>query len=102
VAAIASARPDILLVALGSPAQERFISSHREELQATAALGVGGTLDVLAGRARRAPSWICRLGLEWLYRILRQPTRLKRALAIPRFVLAVLSESAGAGRRRSG
>lgn len=92
-AEVAAAAPDVLLVALGSPAQERFIAHHRRNLQAGVALGVGGTLDVLAGRARRAPAWAQRLGLEWLYRLARDPRRWRRALALPAFVWAVWRRS---------
>ncbi|MGE5507262.1 MAG: polysaccharide pyruvyl transferase CsaB [Chitinophagales bacterium] len=83
------AAPDIMLVALGSPKQEAFIARHRERLGAAAAIGVGGTLDVLAGRVRRAPVWMRRVGLEWLYRLAREPRRLGRAMDIPRFMWAV-------------
>ncbi|MDI6869897.1 MAG: polysaccharide pyruvyl transferase CsaB [Bacillota bacterium] len=89
---VAATAPDVLLVALGSPAQEEFIARHRRRLRAAVAIGVGGTLDVLAGRTRRAPAWLRRAGLEWLYRIARDPRRLKRALAIPAFVSAVLRQ----------
>jgi N-acetylglucosaminyldiphosphoundecaprenol N-acetyl-beta-D-mannosaminyltransferase len=88
-AQVAAAAPDVVLVALGSPAQECFIARHRADLGAKVALGVGGALDVLVGRTRRAPAWMCRLGLEWLYRIARQPQRLGRAMAIPAFMWAV-------------
>lgn len=90
VAELRQAAPDIMLVALGSPKQEAFIARHRETLGAAAALGVGGTLDVLAGRVRRAPVWTRRLGLEWLYRLVKEPRRFGRALEIPRFMWAVL------------
>ncbi|MGE5554093.1 MAG: polysaccharide pyruvyl transferase CsaB [Betaproteobacteria bacterium] len=93
--AVAAAEPDILLVALGSPAQEEFIARGREYLGAGVAIGVGGTLDVLAERTRRAPGWLRRLGLEWLYRIVGNPRRWRRALVLPAFVLAVLRQPRG-------
>ncbi|HHW15271.1 MAG TPA: WecB/TagA/CpsF family glycosyltransferase [Firmicutes bacterium] len=93
---VAASAPDVLLVALGSPAQEEFIARYGERLGAAVALGVGGTLDVLAGKARRAPAWLRRLGLEWAYRVARQPSRLGRALAIPAFMWEVQRQ---AGRR---
>lgn len=96
---VAASAPDVLLVALGSPAQEEFIARYRERLGAAVALGVGGTLDVLAGKARRAPAWLCRLGLEWAYRVARQPSRLGRAMAIPAFMWAVRREAARRLRR---
>ncbi len=82
-------RPNLLLVGLGVPRQELWMVKNRERLEARVIIGVGGSLDVLAGRVRRAPRGWQRLGLEWLYRVLRQPGRLPRALAIPRFLLWV-------------
>lgn len=93
VAEVAAAAPDVLLVALGSPRQEEFIAHHREQLNAAVAIGVGGTFDVLAGRARRAPAWLRRMGLEWLYRVVRDPRRFKRVLAIPAFMWEVWRRS---------
>lgn len=90
VAEVRALAPDILLVALGSPKQEEFIARHRESLQSGVALGVGGVLDVLAGRTRRAPRLFRKLGLEWLYRLAREPRRLGRTLVIPAFVWQVL------------
>jgi N-acetylglucosaminyldiphosphoundecaprenol N-acetyl-beta-D-mannosaminyltransferase len=93
VQAIAEARPDILFVAFGAPRQERWIRRHLAELQVPVAIGVGGSFDVLAGRARRAPQWMQRAGLEWLYRVLRQPSRLPRALTVPRLIWMTLREA---------
>lgn len=76
--AIAEARPDILLVAFGNPKQEKWISMHRHRLQVPVAIGVGGTFDFLAGTVARAPRWMQRSGLEWLYRTLQEPRRLTR------------------------
>jgi len=97
VAAIAKARPDVLLVAFGAPKQEMWIREHLDEIQAPVAIGVGGTFDVLAGRVRRAPRWVQQAGLEWLYRALREPKRLPRLIALPRLVWMTLRE---AWRRR--
>lgn len=81
---------DILLVALGPPAQEQWIIKHQHELTtARMAMGVGGTFDYIAGTRRRAPAWLQAVGLEWLWRLARSPRRLKRQLAIPRFMLKV-------------
>lgn len=88
---IRDAAPDLLLVALGSPGQELFIHRHRHELGAAVAIGVGGSLDVLAGRLRRAPVLFQRLRLEWLYRLLQEPSRWRRVLVLPRFVWMVLA-----------
>jgi N-acetylglucosaminyldiphosphoundecaprenol N-acetyl-beta-D-mannosaminyltransferase len=71
-------RADILLVALGAPLQELFIARHLESLDVGVAIGVGGSLDFLAGRQARAPEAFRRLGLEWLYRLIREPRRLWR------------------------
>ena len=83
-------KPDILLAALGSPKQEIFIRQHIKELNVPVSIGVGGSFDLLAGVSRRAPAWMRRHGLEWLYRLWREPRRYKRMLSLPRFVGAVL------------
>ncbi|HEX6289808.1 MAG TPA: WecB/TagA/CpsF family glycosyltransferase [Herpetosiphonaceae bacterium] len=89
-ARIRAARPDILLVAYGSPAQDLWIARNQPALQIPVALGVGGTLDYISGRVVRAPRWMRRLGLEWLFRLVRQPWRWKRIwTAVVRFPLAV-------------
>lgn len=90
VANIQEAKTNILLVALGVPKQEEFIQENLKSLQVPISIGVGGTFDVLAGKAKRAPEWMQRLGLEWLYRLFREPSRYKRMLALPKFVIAVL------------
>ena len=89
IAKINAAEPDILFVALGLPAQERFCAAHQQEIQAAVAIGVGGSFDVLAGRIKRAPRWLRRARLEWLWRLLLQPSRLPRMLVIPKFMLKV-------------
>jgi N-acetylglucosaminyldiphosphoundecaprenol N-acetyl-beta-D-mannosaminyltransferase len=74
---IERARPDILLVAFGSPKQEKWIYRHRDRLRhVPICMGVGGTFDFLASQARRAPVWMQKRGLEWLFRLLHEPTRL--------------------------
>lgn len=80
----------LLLVALGQPRQEEFLDQHRAELQARVGVGVGGCFDVLAGDVRRAPGWMQRGGLEWLFRLLQEPWRIARVLRLPRFVLWIL------------
>ncbi len=91
---------DILLVALGAPRQELFLHRHRGELGVPVALGVGGSFDVWAGRVRRAPEAFRRLSLEWAYRLVTQPARLRRQLALPRFAYRVLmaADDYGPGR----
>lgn len=81
---------DFLCVALGAPKQERFIYSHRDELNVSGAIGVGGSLDVWAGTLKRAPVFYRKHGLEWLYRLIQEPGRYKRMLALPVFMLRVI------------
>ncbi len=93
LARLSQIRPDMLFVAFGSPAQERWIARMRDELGragVAVAVGVGGSLDFLSGRARRAPGWMRKVGLEWVYRLLHEPWRWRRMLALPRFMLAVM------------
>jgi N-acetylglucosaminyldiphosphoundecaprenol N-acetyl-beta-D-mannosaminyltransferase len=90
---IRAAHPDLLLVGLGSPKQEFFIRAHQKELNAQVAVGVGGSFDVLSGRLKRAPEFIQRLHLEWLFRAFQEPGRWRRLLVLPRYVLLVLKES---------
>ncbi len=86
---IKAAHPDLLLVALGVPKQEKWIAAHLAALDVPAAIGVGGTLDVMAGVMKRAPYWMQKAKLEWLFRGLMQPKRAGRLLALPKFVLKV-------------
>ncbi|MGN1059253.1 MAG: WecB/TagA/CpsF family glycosyltransferase [Clostridia bacterium] len=90
IADIQSKKPDILFVCLGAPKQEKWIAAHREETGARLLLGVGGSLDVWAGVAERAPEKYQKAGLEWLYRLKKQPSRFFRMLALPKFGLTVL------------
>lgn len=87
---IAAAKPDLLLVAYGAPQQELWIARNRQRLAVPVAMGVGGTFDFLAGRVRRAPAWMRRVHLEWLWRLLRQPARVRRMAVLPLYALAVL------------
>ncbi len=80
----------VLLVCLGAPKQEKWIARHRQDLKVNLCLGVGGTLDVLAGTAKRAPEIFIKLNLEWAYRILKNPSRIGRFAALPKFVIEVL------------
>lgn len=92
LADIKATQPDIVLVGMGSPYQEQFIDEELARLGVPAAIGVGGSFDVLSGRVERAPEIFIRLRLEWLYRIASDRKRWKRALALPRFVLKVLRQ----------
>jgi N-acetylglucosaminyldiphosphoundecaprenol N-acetyl-beta-D-mannosaminyltransferase len=78
LARIDAARPHLVLVALGAPKQEIWIDRRRERLAPAVALGVGAALDFVAGAQQRAPRWVQRAGLEWLYRLLQEPRRLAR------------------------
>jgi N-acetylglucosaminyldiphosphoundecaprenol N-acetyl-beta-D-mannosaminyltransferase len=75
---IRAARPDVLFVGMGSPAQERFLDEHLDRLGVPFSLGVGGSFDHVAGHVRRAPVWMQRVGLEWFDRLAREPRRLWR------------------------
>lgn len=90
---IREARPAILLVAFGAPRQEEWIRAHLHALQVPVCIGVGGAFDLLAGRVKRAPIWMQRAGLEWLFRLSQEPQRLwKRYLVhdLPVFVRLML------------
>jgi N-acetylglucosaminyldiphosphoundecaprenol N-acetyl-beta-D-mannosaminyltransferase len=91
VAIINATEPDMLFVAMGSPKQERWIAQHRERLRVPLAMGVGGTLDVVSGHAARAPEFFRRTGTEFVYRVWRQPHRLREFYVIPDFIFAVLA-----------
>src|ERR1035438_7714124 len=73
---IHAAKPDILLVALGNPKQEKWIWMHRKRLGVPVAMGVGGSFEILVGDVRRAPKWVQRVGLEWAMRLVQEPSRL--------------------------
>ncbi|MBL8130990.1 MAG: WecB/TagA/CpsF family glycosyltransferase [Anaerolineae bacterium] len=83
---------DILLVAYGAPEQDKWIARNSPRLRVRMAMGVGGTFDFIAGVVPRAPAFMRRAGLEWLYRLYLQPWRIKRMMRLPRFALAVLLE----------
>jgi len=87
---VREAKPDVLFVAYGAPQQEKWIARNLKRLGVPVAMGVGGAFDFIAGVVPRAPRWMQRWGLEWLYRLIRQPWRWRRMLALPRFVWLVL------------
>jgi N-acetylglucosaminyldiphosphoundecaprenol N-acetyl-beta-D-mannosaminyltransferase len=95
IARIGAARADVLCVAYGAPAQELWIHRNLARLPVAVAMGVGGALDFLSGRKKRAPRSMQRLGLEWLYRLYREPWRWRRMLALPRFAIVVISKGRG-------
>lgn len=98
-AAVGRARARIVLVGLGQPRQEQFIAKYGPTWHGAVAMGVGGTFDVLAGAVPRAPAWMRARGLEWLYRLAREPRRWRRQLALPLFAGRVLYERAGMALR---
>jgi N-acetylglucosaminyldiphosphoundecaprenol N-acetyl-beta-D-mannosaminyltransferase len=99
---VRAANPDLLLVAYGVPAEERWIARNRLRLGVPVMVGVGGAFDFAAGVTRRAPAWMRRSGLEWLYRLVREPWRWRRQLALPRFLMLVLKQKARAVAARGG
>lgn len=90
VRAIARSGAVLLFVGMGAPRQERFIATHLAQLAVPVAMGVGGSLDVLAGRVKRVGKFWRRLHLEWLGRLVREPSRWRRALVLPRYAALVL------------
>ena len=90
LADIRAKAPSLLLVGLGAPRQEKWIYEHLTEMNTKVAIGVGGSFDVMAGNIKRAPRVFQKLGLEWFYRLITQPTRWRRMMRLPRFVIVVL------------
>lgn len=87
---INASNADILLVALGAPKQEKWIFSHKGRLNVKVCIGVGGTVDILSGKSKLAPDFFRRNGLEWLYRLYKEPKRAVRMLDLPRFMVRVI------------
>lgn len=92
VQTIRAAQPDVVFVCLGAPKQEYFMRAHKDELGARLLIGLGGTLDNFAGTVRRAPKWMIRLQLEWLYRLVKEPRRIGRMMRLPKFVFAAFKK----------
>lgn len=86
---VADCEPDIIITALGFPRQEEWIKNHYSLFNKGVFLGVGGSFDVIAGKVKRAPLMWQRMNLEWLYRLIKQPSRWKRMLVLPKFMLKV-------------
>ena len=82
----------MLFAALGAPKQEKWLAKYREQLGPCLLMGIGGSFDVLAGKMQRAPKWMQDAKLEWLFRLMKQPSRFGRMLALPKFVFAVRDE----------
>ena len=96
VEAVNQAEADVVFVCLGAPKQEYFMSRNQSRLRVGLMIGLGGSLDGFAGNIKRAPRWMIRCNLEWLYRLYLEPRRLGRMMRLPKFILAVL------GRRIRG
>lgn len=92
IAQINESGADILFVCLGAPRQEKWIYEHKDKLKVKVAMGVGGSIDVFAGTVQRAPEIFCKTGLEWFYRLMKEPWRAKRMTDLPKFALTVLKE----------
>lgn len=88
-------QPDLWLVGIGQPRQEQFIYDSLAKIPPCVAVGVGGSIDVWGGTVTRAPELFRRLNIEWLYRLLRQPSRWRRQLALPRFAWKIIRDKAG-------
>jgi N-acetylglucosaminyldiphosphoundecaprenol N-acetyl-beta-D-mannosaminyltransferase len=102
---IEAAQPDILLAAFGNPKQEKWLAMHRHRLKVPVCIGVGGSFDFLSGRFSRAPLWMQKSGLEWLYRMIQEPSRLAKryagnAACLLRYLPVQLAAMAMQGKRR--
>ena len=90
IADINDKKPNVLFVCLGAPKQEKWIYDHRNELDVNVCLGIGGTIDVLSGNTERAPEFYIKHNIEWLYRLVKQPSRIGRMMDLPKFGITVL------------
>lgn len=89
---INNSNADLLMVCLGAPKQEKWIYKNKSKLNVKLCIGAGGTLDVLAGTAKRAPEIFIKLNLEWFYRLCKQPSRIGRYMSLPKFMITVLKK----------
>jgi N-acetylglucosaminyldiphosphoundecaprenol N-acetyl-beta-D-mannosaminyltransferase len=92
IEAINKSRADILLVAFGAPKQEKWLSTHLKKTCCKIGIGLGGSFDFIAGTQTRAPRWVQNIGFEWLYRLIKEPSRLKRQSAVPKMMWLTLLE----------
>jgi N-acetylglucosaminyldiphosphoundecaprenol N-acetyl-beta-D-mannosaminyltransferase len=99
IEAIRAASPDLLFVARALTNQEPWLAKYKHELGVPVMMGVGGSFDVIAGKVKRAPVLFQKFGLEWFYRLLHQPTRLKRMLVLPKFAAKVIREKENVTKR---
>ncbi len=89
---VRDSRAQLVFAGMGAPRQELWLDRHLEATGAAAALGVGGSFDVIAGRVKRAPAWVRRLHLEWLARLLQEPSRWRRQAVLPLFAWLVIKK----------
>jgi N-acetylglucosaminyldiphosphoundecaprenol N-acetyl-beta-D-mannosaminyltransferase len=89
---IRNLKPDLLFVGIGTPRGEKWIYENLEELNVPVCMGIGGSLDVISGRLRRAPRWLCQRGFEWIYRLLEEPWRIVRLPGLLCFVWKVIRQ----------
>lgn len=92
VAKINAVQADAVYVCLGAPKQENFMCKHQSDLCVKLMCGLGGTLDGIAGTVKRAPKWMIKLQLEWLYRLIKEPRRFGRMLRLPKFIFAAFKK----------
>lgn len=92
VAEINALDVDLLMVCLGAPKQEQWMARHKKDLKIGVMMGLGGTLNVLAGTAKRAPRWMINCRLEWLYRLIKEPNRIGRMIRLPIFLMSIKKE----------
>jgi N-acetylglucosaminyldiphosphoundecaprenol N-acetyl-beta-D-mannosaminyltransferase len=97
ISAVNAASPDVLLVSLTAPKQDIWIANNKDALNATLLVGIGGAFEVMAGLAKRAPKWVQKAGLEWLYRFIQEPRRLFRRYFIeaPLFIPLIIKQKWG-------
>jgi len=89
---ITGKKPYVLFVAMGCPRQEKFIVKYMDILPCSIFMGVGGSFDVFAGKVKRAPEWMIKIGFEWFYRVMKEPYRIMRLGAIPKFLFIVFKD----------
>ena len=92
IEAVNAAQPDLLLVCLGAPKQELWMQRNQSALNVGLMAGLGGSLDVFAGNVKRAPKAFQKLGLEWFYRLLKEPKRIGRMMKLPKFLFACIGK----------
>lgn len=90
--------PDFVFVCLGAPKQEKWIYENKDKLKCKVLMGIGGSLDVFAGEAKRAPEIFIKLNIEWLYRLMKNPSRIGRMMALPKFAITVFKNRKGGNK----